>query len=140
MYSKIIKYLLENTRKELHGAVFVIIYGGSYLVSFLGLKFAFNLFGYTFQINYELGGYFVGCIGAGELARGVTKLYLAPSKVWKYYISASVAGFVTVSIFWIFMILKWGNPASSIPVAGASGALFYSLIAWLLILESRKKS
>jgi hypothetical protein len=129
-----------NTRQELHGAAIVLIYGSSYMAAFLGLMFVFTLFGSSFHINYEMCGYFIGCIGAGELARGVCKLYCPPVNLLKYYLAVSVAGFVTVSVFWVFMVFKWGHPISSIPIAGVVGSATYIVLAWLLILEGRKNS
>ena len=140
MYSKIIEYVLVSTREEFHGAAIVLIYGGSYMVAFLGLMFAFSLFGSSFSINYEMCGYLIGCIGAGELARGFSKLYFPPINIWRYYLSVIVAGSTTVSIFWVCMVLKWGHSAYGISLAGVVGAVFYALLTWLLILESKKNS
>ncbi len=110
------------------------------MAAFLILMLGFSLFGIEFGINYEFCGYLVGCIGAGEIARGFCKLNFPPFNAKNYYLAVSLAGYFTVSIFYLLMVFKWGHQIYGIAIAGVVGALFYNLLVWLQKLENRKNS
>lgn len=135
MYTRIIAFLYRNTRPELHSALLVLVYAGTYAVGFAGLALVFPLVGWQFNINFELSGYFIGCIGAGELARALSKTQSNSS-----FLSTGIAGATTVGIFWLLMVFKWGHPMWGVPVAATSGALLYLLLGWLQALEQRKQA
>ena len=125
MFGKILRYLYSETRPELHNAVTVLVYSFAYGVAYLALWALFPLMGWELNINFELCGYLIGCIGSGELARGLAMLYLPKVKP---YLFSAIAGAVTIGVFWICMVLKWQHDFWTIPLAFVVGALLYLLL------------
>ncbi|MFT7278964.1 MULTISPECIES: hypothetical protein [Pseudoalteromonas] len=140
MYSKLIGKILENTRPEFLGAALVVIYGGTYLAGYYALQLFAQLIKWDISINFYMLNIFIGCIGVGELSRGMLKLAMR-SNGWKYsIISTAVAGASCVGVFWVLMVFKWShNTFSQVPLAALAGAVFYLVLAGAMALESRKK-
>ena len=140
MYSKLIGKILENTRPEFLGAALVVIYGGTYLAGYYALLFFARLIEWNISINFYMLNIFIGCIGVGELSRGILKLAMR-SKEWKYsIISTAVAGASCVGVFWVLMVFKWSHyNFSQVPLAALVGAIFYLVLAGAITLENRKK-
>lgn len=127
---KIIKFLFSHTRHELHTALIVLVFAGAYAIGYAALWVVLPFFGKELIINFELVGYFVGCIGAGELARGFTKMVQQNSYQNHSHLPNLNAGSVCIGSFWLCMVLKWSHQLWSIPIGFIVGALFYALLAW----------
>jgi hypothetical protein len=141
MYTKLIGHILENTRPELFGSALVVIYGGSYLAGYFALQLFAKIIGWDLHINFYLLNISIGCIGLGELARGLTKIVLRGNG-WKHSLfTTAVAGASCVGMFWVLMVFKWShNSFKDIPLAASVGSLFYLVLAALFMLENRKNS
>ena len=141
MYTKLIGKILENTRSEFLGSAFVVIYGGSYLVGYYVFQIFAKLIGWDIRFNFYMLNIFIGCIGVGELSRGLVKLVIK-GEGWRYsLVSTSIAGAFCVGAFWVLMVFKWShNSFSQVPLAAFSGALFYLVLAGAIALENRKNS
>ena len=141
LFKKATVYLFKNSRPEFHGAAMVLIYALVYWVLFLAAVIVLRIFDWRFIINYELAGYFVGCIGTGELARGFTKIYLIKSEKYKRIVGSANAGATLGFIFSLLMFFKWQNYiVESLILWALGGAIFYLLLHWLLFLEARKQA
>ncbi|QSX35608.1 hypothetical protein [Shewanella sedimentimangrovi] len=133
-------YFFEHSRPEFHGAVTVLIYAIVYWVLFLVADLVLRIFDRRFIINYELAGYFVGCIGTGELVRGFTKIYLVKSEKLKPVLGSALAGASLGFVFGFLIMLKWREfGAESLVLWALGGAAFYLLLHWLLYLEAKKR-
>jgi hypothetical protein len=128
MFGALIRYFYSNTRQELHSALTVLVFASAYGIGFLLLWFLFPLVGWEFNINFELSGYFIGCIGAGELARGFAKLKLPSKHSLGSHLTNAIAGAITIGSFWSCMVLKWQHELWTIPIAFIVGSLFYILL------------
>ena len=128
MFGTLIRYLYSNTRQELHSTLTVLVFSSAYGFGFLLLWFLFPLVGWEFNINFELSGYFIGCIGIGELARGFAKLKLPNTHNAGSHLTNAIAGAATIGTFWSCIVLKWQHEFWTIPVAFIAGALFYILL------------
>jgi hypothetical protein len=140
MYTKLIGYILENTRPELIGAALVVIYGGSYLAGYFALQLFARIISWDLNINFYMLNIFIGCIGFGELARGLAKIVLG-SISWKMsLITTAISGAFCVGMFWVLMVFKWShNSFKDVPLAALVGAVFYLVLAGAFMLENRKK-
>ncbi|MBO9492038.1 hypothetical protein J7384_16880 [Endozoicomonas sp. G2_1] len=137
---KIPVYCFENSRPEFHGAIVVLMYAVVYWVLFSAADLILRIFDWRFVINYELAGYFVGCIGTAELARGLTKAYLVKSEKYKPVFGSALAGATLGFIFGYLMMLKWRHyGAEALILWALGGASFYLLLHWLLYLEAKKQ-
>lgn len=125
MFGKIHRYLYGETRPELHNALTVLVFSSALGSAYLGLCFLLPFVGLELDINFEFSGYLIGCIGSGELARGLAKLHFPKISD---YLFTSIAGAVTIGLFWICMALKWQHDFWTIPLALVIGALFYLLL------------
>ena len=128
MFSHLIRYLYGRTRPEFHSALTVLVFTGAYALGYCFLWAIFPLFDKKLVTNFELAGYFVGCIGAGELARGIAKLTLSGQHRSGSLLTNSIAGSVCIGVFWTFMVFKWQYELWGIPVAFLVGAIFYLLL------------
>jgi len=128
MFGAIIKYLYSHTRQEFHSALTVLVFASAYGIGFLFLWFIFPLFGREFNVNFELSGYFIGCIGSGELARGFAKLKLPSTHNAGSHLTNAIAGATTIGTFWTCVVLKWHHEFWTISVAFIVGAFFYLLL------------
>ncbi|ACR10984.1 hypothetical protein TERTU_4484 [Teredinibacter turnerae T7901] len=140
MYTRLIGIILENNRPELLGAALVVIYGGTYIVGYYLLQLIATLIGWVVSINFYMLNIFIGCIGVGELCRGLAKTAIR-CKSWKYdLICTAIAGAFCVGTFWVLMVFKWShNTFNQVPLAALAGATFYLVLAGTLALEGRKK-
>jgi hypothetical protein len=129
MYSKLVGYILENTRGQFFGAALVAIYGGTYLAGYFAIQYFARSIGWNITINFYLLNIFIGCIGAGEVARGFYKIASREESLLHKIIGTAVAGVVCIGVFWALMVLKWSHyNFQSIPLAMLAGAVFYLLI------------
>ena len=128
MFGAFIKYLYSQTRYEFHSALTVLVFTSAYGIGYLFLWFLFPLIGWEYNINFELSGYFIGCIGTGELARGFSKLTLPEKHNTGSHLTNAIAGSMTVGIFWFCMVLKWQHELWTIPIAFIVGGFFYILL------------
>ena len=140
MYTRVIRHILENTRRELFGAALVFIYGGTYLFGYFALQILSSIIGWSISIDFNILNIFIGCIGLGELTRGLVKVMVRCDD-WKYSVlTTSIAGAFCVGMFWVLMVFKWShNSFSQVPVAALSGSVLYLVLAGLIALENRKK-
>ncbi|KPM74747.1 MULTISPECIES: hypothetical protein [unclassified Pseudoalteromonas] len=125
MFGALIKYLYSQTRQELHSALTVLVFAAAYGIGFLFLWLIFPLFGWQFNVNFELSGYFIGCIGSGELARGIAKFTLPIKHSKGSHVTNAIAGATTVGLFWLCVTLKWNHELWTVPIAFIVGGFFY---------------
>jgi cyanate permease len=128
MFGKLLRYLYEQTRYELHSALTVLVFASAYGIGFLCLWILFPVIGWEFSINFELSGYFIGCIGTGELARGLAKSTLSKKHKKGSHLTNAIAGATTIGTFWFCIALKWQHEIWTIPIAFIVGGLFYTLL------------
>lgn len=140
MYTKLIGKILEGTRPELLGAALVVIYGGSYLAAYFLFQLFANLIGWNIRFNFIMLNVFIGCIGIGELSRGLVKVVLK-GRVWSFNpICTGIAGAACAGTFWVLMVFKWSqNTFSQVPIAALAGSAIYLVLAGLMAIDGRKK-
>ena len=128
MFGALIKYLYSQTRHEFHSSMTVLVFASGYGVMYACFWLLFPLIGWEFNIDFELSGYFIGCIGSGELARGFSKLKLPVKHNSGSHLTNAIAGATTVGIFWFCIALKWQHELWTIPIAFIVGGAFYILL------------
>jgi hypothetical protein len=128
MFGALIKYLYSQTRHEFHSALTVLVFASGYGVMYACFWFLFPLIGWEFNLDFELSGYFIGCIGSGELARGFSKLKLPIKHNAGSHLTNAIAGAITIGTFWFCMILKWQHEFWTLPIAFIAGGSFYILL------------
>jgi hypothetical protein len=136
---KLPRYCFENSRQEFHGVIVVLICTVMFWVLFNVTDLILRVFDWRFFINYELAGCFVGCFGASELVRGLTKIYLVKPDKLKPVIGSAIAGATFGFIYGYLIMLKWSYGAESLILFTLAGASVYLLLHWLLYLETKKQ-
>ncbi len=136
---KIPVYCFQNSRVEFHSALTVLLYASIYWIFYNAIDLFIRIFDWRFIIDYEFAGYLVGCIGSGEIVRGLTKLYLIQSGKYRNIFGTVNAGATLGGVFGYLMLLKWHHEPISVIYAALGGIAFYLLLHWLLYLEAKKQ-
>jgi hypothetical protein len=138
MYSKVVSHILKNTRPQFFGLALVAIYGGTYLAGYYAFQYLSRSVGWNIEINFYLLNIFIGCVGAGEIGRGLYKISLPEEKILHTLGSTALAGAICIGVFWALMVLKWSHyNFTSIPLAMLAGAAFYLVIFLAFKLEKK---
>ena len=139
---KLLAYGFTHSRTEFHGAVIVLLYTAIYWLLSMAADLILSLFGWHIVVDYQIVGLFVGCIGAGELSRAFTKLYLVKSAKFISITATAMAGATVGLTFGFQGWLKWQSFAAEYLVLWAmmAGAVFYLVLHWFIYLDKRNQA
>ena len=136
---KILVYCFQNSRVEFHSALTVLLYASIYWIFYIAIDLFLRIFDWRFIIDYEFAGYLVGCIGSGEIVRGLIKLYVVKSGKYQNLFATTIAGATLGGVFGYLMLLKWHHEPISVIYAAFGGIAFYLLLHGLFYLEAKKQ-
>ncbi len=137
-----IRFLFDNCRPQFHPSLYGRIYAATYVAIFqIGIYLVSLTPWFSLVINFELVGILVGCLSVAELVRGHAKHWHGCAVEEWCYVAMPFGGAALTTTFWGIIHLMWGRSAWYEPLLYAlAGAVFYTLLGWLLHLEEKKKA
>ncbi len=133
MISRVVKYMLHNSSSEMHVSVVIV----SCVAIFVALISLLNLIfePASWHSSLKLGGYCIGSVGFGELARLIVKSKLDNSMRYKSMCTTAIAGGATGLLYSSLLALKGSTHIYGIAVSVLVGVCFYSFMAHLFQLH-----
>jgi hypothetical protein len=133
--SRAMDFLINNSSSKAHLSIVILMLVVSLSIITILFALLFNLSGWLNLV--EQAGYYIGCVGFGEIARVIAKSKLSDGKRYKSILTTAIAGASTALVISILLVLKWGYHIYSVGISLIVGTCFYLFMAWLFKLQDK---